>query len=209
MFARVLVSALALTPLLALASNDVDCPTGNKRGYYKTGNTCHYCPPGTYNSRECFAQLCAARINFISSSYQKTLSQAPALPPRRDTTRVAHRLSTGYRVMAPLRRLTVAQVRHLPFHPGFLLMHLDSIGYYQGSTGQSSCTICPKGSFCPGNNSQQPQLCSPGHYTDVEGYGQSNCKECPKGTFVNAYGAHECCECCAVSVVSFLSPPFR
>ncbi|KAG8951647.1 hypothetical protein FRC04_005935 [Tulasnella sp. 424] len=70
-------------------------------------------------------------------------------------------------------------------------------GYYAMGSGNSYCTICPAGSTCQSQTTDQPQPCVPGRYMPYQGSGASQCLECEAGKYNNEYGATGCCKCCA------------
>ena len=78
--------------------------------------------------------------------------------------------------------------------------------YWDGS----KCIVCPKGSYCPGNDTKI--LCATGTVAPITGQthcdncvagkyqdqvGQETCKDCLVGTYQNAQGADGCINCAA------------
>lgn len=61
-------------------------------------------------------------------------------------------------------------------------------GSYQTLAGQTSCTTCPAGAYCP-VGSAVPMLCPPGTYNDVTGSEfATECKVCPANYICAIYG---------------------
>lgn len=72
---------------------------------------------------------------------------------------------------------------------------LDSgVGYYVGSSGAVTRSICSAGSYCPLSRNVAPTPCGAGSYTDTQGdVGASTCALCGAGAYCPGDGAPHAC----------------
>jgi hypothetical protein len=159
------LSALLIPFLLServMAATAVTCGAGT----LKTNGLCYYCPAGSFNSRQYRIMPLYLTPNIIfvmqnpiprpRAKQLAKVSRSPSSPditpsskPRRElrmwSTDRVHRCD----FFKPVRR-------RFAIFPGRRLRKLTRIlGNYQDATGQSSCKVCPAGSYCPDSNDNQ------------------------------------------------------
>lgn len=72
-------------------------------------------------------------------------------------------------------------------NPGFFALTTE----INGHTVITGCSLCPVGTYCPGDNNSYP--CAAGSYSSEEG--ASACNACPQGTYSDIIGAAYCISC--------------
>jgi hypothetical protein len=64
-----------------------------------------------------------------------------------------------------------------------------------GATDNSTCLVCPAGTYCPNKGMAVPSLCDPGSYSSSQA--AVSCTQCVAGTFALGFGSSACDGCSA------------
>ena len=165
------------------APSCLQCPAG--KSSYKTGaSDCFINLPGTFTSTDGSITPSNCYPGYYNDNYGAVVCKACSAG--------FYNYNSG---STNINNCSECQIGSYSLN-GSDLCSICTVGTYQDKIAQSSCNLCPQGTFNNNTNSTKLSdctLCSPGTFQSHQG--SSNCSICPSGFYQDIYYQSSCKSC--------------